>query len=718
MWRIVASVIFAGSSILFGQCASGFNLHFPLPNRTAYTASINSVKDHSVNSSYTADGIVITFTGERGDKNGSNPVTINNTPLYAYQNTFGINFIVNGQYTGAGTENYLNYDGHPGIDYKTTDQAVNGQIPVYAAASGTIKPDPGNACCNALYIDHGNGYTTHYLHLSSWTRQYTSSGTPVNVGDQIGISGSIGAPGGPHLHFEVKCNGIPVDPYGWQGRYLDPGPSRSTNLWAPVRSASPNALWHPDGTLVSSNGTVYLVSNGQLRGIPSQSTFYAYGFDFAKVITVSNQEVQQFPQGPLLQPPPSPFLVNDNGTIYEVTDRGVKRGISSTAVLSGQGFRSSDAVTQSTAGIATDAAFPTYSLPYREGSILCPIDSSGHNCAPGSTLYVVSDGKSVPIATASAFASLGYLLSDAIPVATVLLCPGVNCATFTITDTLITSGGTNTLSVPSNPSPLNNATQVSTSPTLQWTGNGTTYDVALGVMNPPTLLSTGFSGSTYAVTGPLQPGTTYYWYVIAHSGTTSVQSPIWQFTVVGNQINDSDVTRLANTTQGVQWFYIQHAGRWYIVSNDGQGQVLALAGADRSYDGIIKWRPINNASARGYPTAGSNLSVTLSTDGKTISFGPTNNTSDADVLSLANSSNSIAWYYVNNVAWYIVEGGQPSNPPVLKLQDADPSYDGVILWKPISNWPIATGQYSAQSTHFSFVTINSNGGSIQFGSLQ
>ena len=97
---------------------------------------------------------------------------------------------------------------HEGIDI-----AVGQGTPVHAAAAGTvIYAGWMEGYGNLVAIDHGNGLSTAYGHNSSLA---SSVGQSVSAGQVIAYSGSTGHSTGPHVHFEVRVNGAPVDPLGY-----------------------------------------------------------------------------------------------------------------------------------------------------------------------------------------------------------------------------------------------------------------------------------------------------------------------------------------------------------------------------------------------------------------------------------------------------------------------------------------------------------------------
>lgn len=96
---------------------------------------------------------------------------------------------------------------HTGVDI-----ANQTGTPVKAAGDGkVIETARERGYGNMVLIDHGKGRTTLYGHLSSID---CKSGDLVQAGDVIGKVGSTGFATGPHLHFEVRINGDPVDPLG------------------------------------------------------------------------------------------------------------------------------------------------------------------------------------------------------------------------------------------------------------------------------------------------------------------------------------------------------------------------------------------------------------------------------------------------------------------------------------------------------------------------
>ncbi|MDR0952114.1 MAG: peptidoglycan DD-metalloendopeptidase family protein [Oscillospiraceae bacterium] len=88
--------------------------------------------------------------------------------------------------------------------------------PILAADSGTVitanSGNYGGGYGNYVVISHGNGMTTLYAHQSAIA---VSLGQSVTQGQVIGYVGSTGLSTGPHLHFEVRLNGVATDPLSY-----------------------------------------------------------------------------------------------------------------------------------------------------------------------------------------------------------------------------------------------------------------------------------------------------------------------------------------------------------------------------------------------------------------------------------------------------------------------------------------------------------------------
>ena len=107
-----------------------------------------------------------------------------------------------------GTERF-----HAGIDIS----AYAGDS-IYAADTGYVSiATYSSSYGNYVVINHGNGNTTLYAHMSSIA---VSAGDYVTKGQTIGYVGSTGWSTGPHLHFEITAGGVRVDPLNYFTNYI------------------------------------------------------------------------------------------------------------------------------------------------------------------------------------------------------------------------------------------------------------------------------------------------------------------------------------------------------------------------------------------------------------------------------------------------------------------------------------------------------------------
>ena len=117
---------------------------------------------------------------------------------------------VEGQVTASFGERIDPFNGegafHSGVDIGSTYGH-----PVVAPADGVVVfADFLGGYGKAIMLDHGHGISTRYGHLSGFA---VTSGQQVHRGDTIGYVGSSGRSTGPHLHYEVRINDTPVNPY-------------------------------------------------------------------------------------------------------------------------------------------------------------------------------------------------------------------------------------------------------------------------------------------------------------------------------------------------------------------------------------------------------------------------------------------------------------------------------------------------------------------------
>jgi murein DD-endopeptidase MepM/ murein hydrolase activator NlpD len=96
------------------------------------------------------------------------------------------------------------------MGHQAVDIANRSGAPVYAAGDGIVLLSAEEDRHGIhLLLDHGDGYTTLYSHMSA---VHVEVGEEVKAGQKIGAVGSTGLSTGPHLHFEIRKDGEPVNP--------------------------------------------------------------------------------------------------------------------------------------------------------------------------------------------------------------------------------------------------------------------------------------------------------------------------------------------------------------------------------------------------------------------------------------------------------------------------------------------------------------------------
>jgi len=101
-----------------------------------------------------------------------------------------------------------------GAFHKGVDISAPTGTPIHCAADGVVvSAEPMGGYGRLVIVDHGGGIQTYYAHLSKIA---VHAGQGLHRGDLVGLVGSSGRTTAPHLHYEVRVGGTPMNPY----RYL------------------------------------------------------------------------------------------------------------------------------------------------------------------------------------------------------------------------------------------------------------------------------------------------------------------------------------------------------------------------------------------------------------------------------------------------------------------------------------------------------------------
>lgn len=115
------------------------------------------------------------------------------------------------------------YNGGPVSSYHTGhDYGADEGTPIHAPITGTVAlAEPLQVRGQVVMLDHGLGVFTGFWHLS---RIDVTQGQVVGRGEVLGLVGDTGLSTGPHLHWEMRVLGVPVDPLQWTAQDFPPGP--------------------------------------------------------------------------------------------------------------------------------------------------------------------------------------------------------------------------------------------------------------------------------------------------------------------------------------------------------------------------------------------------------------------------------------------------------------------------------------------------------------
>lgn len=145
----------------------------------------------------------------------------------------------------------LTYDGHKGVDFRVgTIAEMKEGVDVIAAAPGRVRatrdgvadagaddfPD-GQDCGNAVVIGHSDGWETQYCHMEQGSVA-VRKGDYIKTGDILGRIGFSGRTEFPHLHFSVRKDGAPIDPFGAQEMTESCSLAETDSLWSEDAHAS------------------------------------------------------------------------------------------------------------------------------------------------------------------------------------------------------------------------------------------------------------------------------------------------------------------------------------------------------------------------------------------------------------------------------------------------------------------------------------------------
>jgi murein DD-endopeptidase MepM/ murein hydrolase activator NlpD len=118
-----------------------------------------------------------------------------------------------------------------------TDFAAPTGTPIYASGNATVAAVAPNARCagNLVKLQHNETMQTWYMHMVAFA-EGLAPGQDVKQGDIIGYVGTTGCSTGPHLHYEVRIDGVPTDPMTYETTKVEPLVGEAMTMFAARRA--------------------------------------------------------------------------------------------------------------------------------------------------------------------------------------------------------------------------------------------------------------------------------------------------------------------------------------------------------------------------------------------------------------------------------------------------------------------------------------------------
>jgi hypothetical protein len=181
-----------------------------------------------------------------------------------------------------------------------------------------------------------------------------------------------------------------------------------------VTNSQASSLAHADGTNIISNGTIYLIQGSAREPYTSAAAFLSYGFNSwvtvqpATAADLALPFASYTPNGstqsqPYYVAPRNGSLINDNGTIYLITD-GMRAGFSSAAIFNNLGYSFANAVPGDTSFLVALAPINSATIPHPDGTL---INDNG-------TIYIMQNGYRVGIPSMDVLNSWGLKIPEVV----------------------------------------------------------------------------------------------------------------------------------------------------------------------------------------------------------------------------------------------------------------------------------------------------------------